>query len=63
MNEATYSCNTGFNVVGESVRRCLASAMWSGSAPECERKLVDGCLVLHKSPMQVHDKALLLSEV
>ena len=54
MNEATYLCNTGFNVVGESVRRCLASAMWSGSEPECDSKLVD---------VNAGDKALLLSGV
>ena len=33
---ATYSCNTGFNLVGDSTRTCLATGDWSGNAPICE---------------------------
>ena len=33
---ATYSCNTGYNLVGESTRTCQASGNWSESAPTCE---------------------------
>ena len=32
---ATYSCNTGYNLVGNSTRTCQASGNWSGSAPTC----------------------------
>ncbi|CAI8036485.1 CUB and sushi domain-containing protein 3, partial [Geodia barretti] len=32
---ATFSCNDGYNLVGEETRRCLASGSWSGSAPNC----------------------------
>ena len=36
---ATYSCNDGFDLVGQSSRSCLASKRWSGSPPTCQRKL------------------------
>ena len=34
---ATYSCNTGYNLVGGSTRMCQATGVWSGSAPTCQR--------------------------
>jgi hypothetical protein len=35
MEEAVYSCDTGFELIGDSTRTCLASAMWSGFPPTC----------------------------
>jgi hypothetical protein len=33
---ATYSCNDGYSLVGDTTSRtCLASASWSGSKPSC----------------------------
>ena len=34
---ATYSCDTGYNLVGDNTRMCQASGNWSGSAPTCQR--------------------------
>ena len=33
---ATYSCNTGYNLVGDSTHTCQATGEWSGSAPTCK---------------------------
>ena len=33
---ATYSCNTGYNLVGDSTRTCQATGNWSGSVPTCQ---------------------------
>ena len=33
---ATYSCNTGYNLVGDSTRTCQATGEWSGSESTCE---------------------------
>ena len=32
---ATYSCDTGYNLVGDSTHTCQATGEWSGSAPTC----------------------------
>ena len=37
---ATYSCNTGYNLVGDSTRTCQATGVWSGSAPTCQGMLL-----------------------
>ena len=39
---ATYSCNTGYNLIGVSTRTCSSNAQWSSSAPLCVRKFSDG---------------------
>ena len=33
---AVYSCNTGYNLVGDSTLTCQTSGNWSGSEPTCE---------------------------
>ena len=43
---ATYSCNTAYNLVGDSTRTCQATGVWSGSAPTCEGMLVKSDLNL-----------------
>ena len=37
---ATYSCNTGYNLVGDSSHTCQATGVWSGSAPTCQSMYV-----------------------
>ena len=37
---ATYSCNTGYNLVEDSTRMCQATGEWSGSAPTCQGMLL-----------------------
>ena len=32
---ATYSCNTGYSLVGNRARTCNATRNWSGSEPIC----------------------------
>ena len=33
---ATYSCNTGYNLVGDSIRACQTTGVWSGGEPICQ---------------------------
>ena len=43
---ATYSCNTGYSLMGGSTRTCQATGEWSGSAPTCQRMLLlSSCVV------------------
>ena len=44
---ATYSCNTGHNLEGNSTRTCQASGEWSGSAPTCQGMLNGGHFDMH----------------
>ena len=36
--EATYSCDLGYDLVGEATRVCQAGGTWSNTAPECHIK-------------------------
>ena len=33
---ATYTCNTGYTLIGDSTRTCGSDELWSGSDPTCE---------------------------
>ena len=37
---AAYSCDTGYNLMGDSTRTCQAAGVWSGSDPTCEGLLL-----------------------
>ena len=32
----TFSCNSGYYLVGDAQRTCLPSGQWSGVTPSCE---------------------------
>ena len=36
---ATYSCDTGYILVGDNNRTCQATGVWSGSEPICQSML------------------------
>ena len=36
---ATYSCNTGYNLVGVNNRTCQVTEVWSGSVPTCQGRM------------------------
>ena len=35
---ATYTCNRGYTLNGDTTRTCGSDGMWSGSPPVCQRK-------------------------
>ena len=37
-NVATYSCITGYQLIGSSTRTCTSGGSWSGSEPYCQSK-------------------------
>ena len=39
---ATYSCNTGYNLIGGSTRTCQATGEWNASIPTCQGVLLKG---------------------
>ena len=43
---ATYSCSTGYNLVGSSTRTCQATGRWSGSATTCQGVLCYKSIIL-----------------
>ena len=55
---ATYSCNTGYNLVGNSTRMCQADGLWTGSAPSCERMLL-----LSRSNHQLYNDVALAQKI
>ena len=53
---ATYTCDTGYTLNGDSTRTCRSDRLWSGSAPTCQRKwngLCTVCLLSVSSPIQL----------
>ena len=37
-NTVTYTCNKGFNLIGNRRRHCLSTGHWSGVLPTCQSK-------------------------
>ena len=47
---ATYTCDSGFILVGDPTRNCGSDGTWSGEEPTCDRKLlsiITACILLH----------------
>ena len=45
-SEATYTCNTGYALIGLSTRQCQPSRIWSSKPPGCYGKyLEDNCYI------------------
>ena len=57
MMTATYTCNTGYNIVGTEIRTCGASitsgptGVWSPAAPVCE-SMLSQCVVASRDFIQ-----------
>ena len=34
-SNATYTCDSGYQLSGERIRTCISSGMWSGQEPTC----------------------------
>ena len=58
---ATYSCNTGYNLVGDSTRTCQVEENWSGNAPTCEGMYV--YKLTFSYPMMMHFAFVLAKRV
>ena len=53
---ATYTCDTGFTLDGDTTRTCRSDGMWSGLATLCLREwngLCTVCLLSVSSPIQL----------
>ena len=46
---ATYTCNSGYVLVGNDIRTCLASGVWSGTEPFCSQGIHFGISVTEHS--------------
>ncbi len=47
-SNATYTCDTGYTLNGDTTRTCGSDGVWSGSDPTCTRKLIH--FLIFKSP-------------
>ena len=41
---ATYSCFSGFALIGQDSRKCLATELWSGEEPTCVGECTNQCM-------------------
>ena len=43
---ALYTCNSGYELVGQSSRTCQNNGQWSGDAPTCESKAIQSYSIM-----------------
>ena len=47
---ATYSCNTGYALIGDEMRTCQSSGVWFGSEPTCQGiGIGNGCGIISET--------------
>ena len=42
---ANYSCNAGYRLLGNAIRTCSSTGVWSGVAPTCQSKALNGMFI------------------
>ncbi len=55
-SKATYSCNNGFILVGQTTRICQSNGEWSGIAPVCKSKTEHMYQVFRKMYMLLYER-------
>ena len=53
---ATYSCDAGYDLMGDNTRTCLGTGNWSGEEPTCTSKLDSQTMVLFNNRYLIHSK-------
>ena len=48
---ATYTCNLGYDLIGDDIRTCSEDGEWTKEEPTCQRKSV---LMYHKQVCNIH---------
>ena len=44
---ANYTCNEGYNLLGDEMRTCQVDGQWAGAEPTCTCKFTVECTVLN----------------
>ena len=61
-DRASYTCNSGYELVGQSTRICQNNGQWSGDAPTCDSKAIVSCLysvfAIYHANFPIHDSTV-----
>ncbi len=50
-SNATYACDTGYTLNGDTTRTCGSDGVWSGSEPTCTRKFIHSLVFKSTLPL------------